>query len=239
MAAPTPPLVQQRITRTPNLLVVRDQIAAILLANLANQKALAEAEGADPSPYGVRVFVERTDCRGEFTSHDEDDKNAISKTDETPIISVWFDEIAYDKKRSAPTERQQADAKYYLDIYACGVSEDSADGFIPGDQKASNEVLRVYGLVHQILMADVNINLGMVGVVGDRWPNTFKAMGLSSDDRDKPRVERVAVGRLELEVSFLEYSPQYVAQPLELISGAVKRAETGQLYLTATLNIGV
>jgi hypothetical protein len=237
--APTPPLVQQRITATPNLLVVRDQIAAILLANLENQRALAEAEGADPAPYNVRVYVEREDCRGEFTSHDEEEPLAISSRNEAPLISVCFDKLDYDKRRSAPTERQQADAVYYLDIYACGVSEDTSSGWMPGDQKAANEVLRVYGLAYQILKSDVNINLGMVGVVGDVWINKFQTQALSSDDRDKPRVERIAVGRIEIEVSFLEYSPQYVAEPLELISGAVKRTETGQLYLTATIPTGV
>lgn len=238
MSAPTPPIVQALFKKTDNLKVVRDQIAAIVLANSEAQQAFAEATpGEDPAQWKLRVFVEQTDCRSEFTSHDDSEDDATIDT--TPIVSVWFDEVTYDKKRSAQSERQQADGVFHLDIYGCGISTATSAGHDPGDMLAADEVLRAYGLVRNILMSDVCINLGMAGVVGDRWPQLFKMLGPSADDRDKPKVERVAVGRLELAVSFNEFSPQYEAEPLELISAAVLRKETGEIYFKTNPQIGV
>lgn len=234
-----PTLVQQRIVGDRNLVIVRDQVAAILKANFENQRALAEADDADPKPYDVRVFVERSDCRGEFMSRDEDEPTAAAKRDRRTIVSICAEGTAYDRKRSGPSERRQADGVYSIDFYSLGISEDSSDGFVPGDKAAANEVLRVFGLVDSILAADVNVSLGMLGVVGTAWLHKFNMMELSSDDRDRPQVERVAVGRAELHVSFLEFSPQYQAQPLELISAAVLRKETGEIYFKTNPPLGV
>lgn len=239
MSAPLPTLVQQRIVGDQNLVVVRDQIAAILLANFNNQRLLAEADHDDPKPYDLRVFLERSDCRGEFTSRDEDEPTASAKRDRRSIISISADGTSYDKKRSSPSERRQADGIYLLDFYSMGISQDSSDGFVPGDKAAVNEVLRVFGLADRILAADVNVSLGMLGVVGTAWMHKFNMMELSSDDRDRPQVERVAVGRAELHVSFNEFSPQYQAQPLELISAAVLRKETGEIYFKTNPPLGV
>lgn len=239
MSTPLPTLVQQRIVGDRNLVIVRDQVAAILKANFDHQRTLAEADADDPTPYDLRVFVERSDCRGEFTSRDEDEPTAAAKRDQRSIISICAEGTGYDKKRSSSSERRQADGIYYIDFYSLGISEDSSDGFVPGDKAAANEVLRVFGLVDSILAADVNVSLGMLGVVGTAWMHKFNMMELSSDDRDRPQVERVAVGRAELHVSFLEFSPQYQAQPLELISAAVLRKETGEIYFKTNPPLGV
>lgn len=239
MSPPLPTLVQQRIVGDKNLVVVRDQIAAILKANFENQRVLAVADNADPKPYDVRVFIERSDCRGEFTSQDEDERTASSKRDRRSIVSICVDGTAYDKKRSSISERRQSDGIYFIDFYSMGIGKESPDGYVPGDKAASNEVLRVFGLVDSILAADVNVSLGMLGVVGNVWLHKFNTMELSSDDRDRPQVERVAVARAELHVSFNEFSPQYQAQPLELISAAVLRKETGEIYFKTNPPLGV
>jgi hypothetical protein len=237
VSTPVAPLVQSLIKKVDNLKIVRDQIAAILLANSLAQQDFARAEGENPDQWKLRVYVEQTDCRSEFTSRDEGDDDVV--TDATPVVSVWFDEIAYDKKRSSQSERQQADATYYVDVYGCGVSQETSEGQAIGSAIATEEVIRAYGLVRNILMSDVCINLGMPGVVGNRWPELFKMLGPSADDRDKPKVERVAVGRLTLSISFLEFSPQYEAQLLETIGGSVLRKETGEIYFKTNPQIGV
>lgn len=237
MSVPVAPLVQSLIKKVDNLKIVRDQIAAILLANSDAQQAFALVEGENPDLWKLRVYTEQDDCRSEFTSRDEGDDDEV--TDTTPVVSVWFDEVAYDKKRSSQSERQQADATYYIDIYGCGVGRETSEGQALGSALAAEEVIRAYGLVRNVLMSDVCINLGMPGVVGNRWPELFKMLGPSADDRDKPKVEHVALGRLTLSVSFLEFSPQYEAQLLETIGGSILRKETGEIYFKTNPQIGV
>lgn len=233
----TIPLVQSLIDKQGTLRAVRDQVAAIILGNSANQQALAESAGKDPKPWKLRVFVDRTDCSGEYTSNDDDED--APQRDPTPIVNVQFDETEYDKKRGTPTQHQQADATFCIDIYGCGVATDTTDGHAPGDAAAADEALRAYMLVFNFLMSDVCSNLGLPGIVGDHWPEKFKLLAVPPGDRDKPRVERVAVGRLELSVSFVEFAPQYEAPLLETVTGTVKRKETGELYLTTKPPLGV
>jgi hypothetical protein len=79
----------------------------------------------------------------------------------------------------------------------------------------------------------------MPGVVGDHWPTEFETVSQPNEDLDKPKFERVAMGRLQLSVSFLEFAPEYVGEPLETLAVGVKRRETGELYFTANIITGV
>lgn len=229
------PQITTRIVSRDNLEIVRDQIAAIIKLESDGQQALAVAENEDPQPWALRVFTERTNCWGYFTSNESTDDDATS-IDPTPIVSVWVDSVSYDKKRSVPSQRQQASAKINIDIYGCGVSAASERGHDSGDEVAAREVQRAYRLVRNILMSDVYVSLGMLGVVADRWPESFEML---KPGQDKTTVESVDVGRLVLDVSFNEFSPEYEGEPLELISAGVKRKEDGELYFTANLQIGV
>lgn len=227
--------ITTRITARDNLEIVRDQVAAIIKAESDQQKALAVADEEDPEPWALRVFTERTNCWGYFTANEAGDDDAPPAVETTPIVSVWVDSVTYDKKRSVPSQRQQASAKINIDFYGCGISGDSSAGHDSGDEIAANEVLRAYRLVRNFLMADVWVSLGMLGVVADRWPESFETL----HPEDKTRVENVHAGRCVLEVSFNEFSPQYEGETLELISAAVKRKETGEIYFTANPQIGV
>jgi hypothetical protein len=235
-----PQVLQALIDKVDTLELVRDQIAAILLAESANQQALARAAGKDPQDWALRLFVERNgNCWHQFTSTNEGDDDA-STIDPTPIVNVWVDHTEYDKARSDPSGRQQANAVYHLDIYGYGVATATAQGHDPGEMLAAFAVQRAYRLIRNTLISPINENLQMIGVVGDRWINSFKAGGqVSASEHDKHPVENVSLGRVELEVSFLEYAPEYQGVTIEAITGTVKRAETGEIYFTATPPLGV
>lgn len=228
------PLQQLLVEKVDNLVLVRDQIANILMLESANQQELAAAEGLDPELAKLRVFVERGNCWGEFTSDDDgvDDATAPAII-RTPVVSVWTGSAKYDKKRSDIAVRQQADGVFGIDIYACGIAAAIDGGHRRGELAATNEVLRVYGLVRNILMSSINCNLQMPGVVGDKWPDEFELLSQPNEDLDKLKFERIACGRLLLAVSFNEFSPEYEGQPLERLDLGVKRKATGELYFTA------
>lgn len=215
-----------------NLERVRDRIAEILLTEQESQQAKALALGKGPELWALRLFVEASNCWGMFQATNEGETDAEG-IDETPIVNVCFDRTEYDRKRSAPTTRQQADATYYIDIYATATTRESSDGHEPGDRAARIRVQQTYGYIRRILMAGPNANLQMVKVVGDHWPQAFEMFWPDKADLDKGHTENVACGRVKLDVSFLEFAPEYVGQPLTELFVGVKRKETGELYFNA------
>ena len=71
--------------------LVRDQIAAILATEIAEQQALATAAGEDPDDYKAITFLER---------HDPFDQYVDPGTSRTfPIVNVWFDSLTMEKGR--------------------------------------------------------------------------------------------------------------------------------------------
>jgi hypothetical protein len=233
-------LLQSLIDKRDNLEIVRDQVALILLLELANQQQKALAVGKDPQEWKLRIFTERGNCWGDFTSDDSGDSDTERPAvDLTPIVSVWVNKATYDRARSLPVVRQQADASLVVDIYGGGIARSKDGGHATAELQASNEVLRAYRLVRNILMSGNASNLAMPGVVGDHWPTEFETVSQPNEDLDKPKFERVAMGRLQLSVSFLEFAPEYVGEPLETLAVGVKRRETGELYFTANIITGV
>lgn len=236
----TPQVLQALIDKVDTLELVRDQIAAILLAESLNQQGFARLAGKNPDDWALRLFVERNgNCWHQFTSTNEGDDDA-STIDPTPIVNVWFDHAEYDKARSDPSGRQQATCVYHVDIYGYGVATQTTMGHDSGEMLSAFAVQRAYRLIRNTLISPINENLQMLGVVGDRWINSFKGGGqVSASEHDKHPVENVSLGRVELEVSFLEYAPEYQGVTIEAITGTVKRTETGEIYFKTTNTFGV
>ena len=206
--------------------LVRDEIGAILLAESAEQQALATAAGEDPNLWKLRVFLERSNPWSEWI--DVPDQGAA---DAAPIINVRLETVSYDESASNAVERQRAQATYHVDCFGYGVSEDDGEGgHHPGDMRAALEAQRAYRLVRNILMAGHYTYLGMRGTVGRRWPQSVQALQVPLDGRT---IHHVSAVRLAFRVDFNEFSPQVQGQPLELISTKVKRTGTGEILLVA------
>jgi hypothetical protein len=231
--------LQALIDKVDTLELVRDQIAAILLTESKNQQDLALLGGKDPKDFALRIFVERNgNCWHQFTATEDGDDDA-STIDPTPIINIYHVDSEYDRKRSDPSGRKQAGGTYHIDIYGYGVATQTSDGHDAGEMLASYAVQRAYRLIRNTLDSPINENLQMLGVVGDRWINSFKSGGQPAGEHDKHPVENVSLGRVELKVSFLEYAPEYEGVTIEAVAGTVKRTETGEIYFKTTPPLGV
>lgn len=220
-----PALISEIIATPDNFEAIRDQIAAILVVELANQKVLT---GTEPP----RVFVERSNPWGEFLDVPEEEPTA-PVTPPTPIINVSFESATFDGAASNIVQRQKVDGIFNIDCYACAVSADDgeiAGGHIAADRLAAFRAHATVRLARQILMSAHYTYLAMRGVVWKRWTQSLTMFQPQQDNR---QAQRVVAGRLSLLVQFNEFSPQNTGETLELISIEVKRAETGQVYLLA------
>jgi hypothetical protein len=215
-----PAQIEELLDKVDNVEVVRDQIAAILKIELANQAVLSGKEQP-------RVFVERASPWGMFLE---------GAATAAPIINVWFDTESFDGKSSNIVERQTAEGTFNVDCYGYGVSIDDGEigsttgGHSPGDQTAAFECQRALRLCRNILMAGPYTYLGLRGLVGKRWPQTISMFQPAQDNR---QAQHVVAGRLALQVTFNEFSPQVTADVLETLQIEVFRATTNELYLRA------
>lgn len=204
--------------------IVRDQIAAILKTEIANQRVLATAANRDPADWKLRIFTERSNPLEEWLNIDDE-------TDLSPIVVVWFDNSLYDRKATSGIERQKSETVFNIDCYGVGVTADNpAGGHTPGDREAAFEVQRAYRLVRNILMAAEYLYLDLRGLVGSRWPQAVTAFQPELDGR---AVQHLQGLRLALRVTFNEFSPQVSEEVLEFVGIDFKRAEDGEILVEA------
>lgn len=215
-------VLQSLIDKQDNVEIIRDQIGAILVAETANQMALATDAAKDPADWDLRIFTERSNPWEQFLA---------SQPDPTPIVNVWINDTNYDPKASNVLERQKTIGTYNIDVYGYGRSANNpAGGHTPGDREAAFEMQRAVRLVRNILMSGENTYLQMRGVVWGRWPQSITSFQPALDNNN---VSQVVAARIAFEVTFNEFAPQYEAQPLEFLAIDVLRQETGELYFEA------
>ena len=210
------------IDKFDNFEIIRDQIAAILKIEITSQQALATAAAKDPDDWKLRIFAERSNPWEQYLNDPE--------ADPSPIVNIWFDNSNFDQSGSNIAERQKTEAVFNIDCYGYGVSEDDGAGHKPGDREAAFEVQKALRLVRNILMAAEYTYLGLRGSVWQRWPQAITVFQPQIDGR---QVQQIVGARLAFRVVFNEFSPQVVAETLELLSVDVKRTEDGEIVLEA------
>lgn len=215
-------MIAELIDKQDNFEVVRDEIAAILVTEVASQMALATAGGKDPNDWKLRVYAERSNPWEALLNE---------QTDRSPIVNVWFDNSNFDPRASNSVERQKAEAVFNIDCYGYGMSQDVVGGgHKAGDQKAAIEVQRAIRLVRNILMAGEYTYLGLRGLVWSRWPQSVTIFQPNIDAR---QMQQIVGARLAFRVVFNEFSPQVQAETLELVSAKVSRSEDGEVVINA------
>lgn len=215
-------MIEELIDKQDNFESIRDEIAAILAIEIANQQILAAAAGKDPTEWKLRIFTERSNPWEQFLNE---------QSDKSPLVNVWFDNSNFDPKASNILERQKTEAIFNIDCYGYGVSSDvPAGGHTPGDKEAAFEVHRALRLVRNILMAAEYTYLGLRGLVWSRWPRSITAFQPEIGGR---QMQQIVGARLAFRVVFNEFSPQIPTVELELVSIDVKRTEDGEIVIEA------
>lgn len=214
------------IDKTDNVELVRDQIAAILAAEVINQMALALAAAKDPTLWDLGIYTERSNPWEQVLNANDSNINTV------PIVNVHFDNENVNPSKSDSVERQWMEAVYNIDCYGFGLSQVDGAGHKPGDREAVFESQRATRLVRNILMASENTYLGQTfrGVVGGRMIQSITAFQPEIDGRT---VQKVMANRISMEVQFNEFSPQVVPETLEFLAIDFKRLSDGKIIVEA------
>jgi len=217
-------VLETLIDKQDNFEIGRDQIASILVLEVANQMSLATAAAKDPDLWKLRVFTEASNPWEQWL-------NITEATDLSPIINIWVDRGNFPKGKGDVVGRQANDVVYNIDCYGSAFSEDViAGGHKPGDREAALEAHRAVRLVRNILMSSINRYLQLRGTVWGRWIDSFEVFQPQQDDQ---AVQNIVGARIKLAVTVNEFSPQVVPETLELLSVDVKRVEDGLVVLEA------
>jgi hypothetical protein len=214
-------VLQSLIDKQDGFEVVRDQIAAILVAEVSNQMSLAATALKDPLLWKLRIYTERSNPWEQFQVQDVDDKS--------PIVNIWYESSTFPEGRGDVFERQQATGRFNIDVIAYGeASNNPAGGHEPGDLDAALNLARALRLVRNILMAGQNAYLQLQGDVGFRWPES-----ITQYQPEGTNASQIAAARIIFRADFNEFAPQYEGEILELVSAEVIRKEDGEVVLTA------
>ncbi len=204
---------------------VRDQLAGILVTEVASQKVLAAAASQDPNDWDLSVYTERSNPWETFLSPDTIDPQPA------PIVNIWYENSSFPKSGGNVVARQQAVGRYNIDCYAYAVSQDDGgSGHLPGDQQAALRVHKAVRLVRNILMAGEYKALGLRGLVSQRW---IESITIFQPQQNDVAVEQVVAARLALEVGFNEFAPQVVGDELCEVAIDITRASDGLITAEA------
>lgn len=215
-------MISELIDKQDSFEIIRDEIAAILATEIANQQALADTAGKDPDEWRLRVYTERSNPWEQFQGPD---------SDTSPLVNVWYDNSNFDAGASNIMERQKTEAVFNIDCYGYGLSEDVAGGgHKAGDEEAAFAVQRALRLVRNILMAAEYTYLGLRGLVWQRWPQSVTIYQPQIDSRT---VQQIVAARLAFRVTFSEFSPQVQPVTLERVATDVLRTEDGEIVVEA------
>lgn len=206
--------------------IIRDQIAAILATEIANQYALAQVEGSvDAELWNFAVLSESTNPVEAWLEEQPEDEPNL-----TPIVNVWYDTTSFDSASSVQSNRQTGKGTFQIDCYAAGVAQDTDAGHLPGDIDAANRVQNVLMLVRNILMSSEYVYLGLPRgeFVGNR---AIQSTTMLQPQFASPTARKILCARLSFGVSYNEYAPENTFPDLELIS--VDISENGQVVIQA------
>jgi hypothetical protein len=220
--------IAELIEKTDSFETLRDEIAAILAVESAQQQALALAAGENPLLWTLRVYTERSAPWAAFPDVGE----SVPVYETTPVVNVCWDSSNYERSGSNVFENQKTVGTFNIDCYGYGVAIDEGTSQTVADQAAAIEAQRAFRLVRNILLAAHWHKLGQPSFVWERWPTSAHSFQPQRDNVQTPNVHGI---RLALEVTFNEFSPQYEPEELELVSTQVKRDGDGMILVTVDI----
>ncbi len=221
-------LITTLIDKTDSNELVRDQLAAILAVEVANQRVLAAAAAKDPNDYSFTIYTE---------------KSRPWETDKFPCVNIIFDNDRFDNKNSNNIDRQRVIGTYHIDCYAKKNTNDSQTG----DERASREADRIARLVRNILMMNEYTYLlfgsreALAGTIPtqlvfsryiqrrEKWQPDIRTEGF----------ENVIACRLTTEVVYDEFSPQTETVDFETIINSCIRGEDDEVLFGAEYDMTV
>lgn len=194
---------KELLSEPDNIEYIRDQIGAILSAELANQFALAQ-EAADPNArdYNIAVYIE----------NDDPLQYVDGGANPFPLVNI---SLASAEKDSGSTSinKHNMSATFLVDVYATGNTENGENATM----RASLKAWKSARIVRNILCAENYAYFKMRGIVSGRDIVKYEAGNPAS----ATAAARVKIVRITLNVDYIEGVAISEGEELELFDAKI------------------
>jgi hypothetical protein len=217
--------ITQLIDKQDSYELIRDEIAAILAVEEANQRVLAVADNQDPNLYKFTTYTERFHPWELLVDTDG------QPTGQPPLVNVSFDTMT--EKDEAQTAGTFSPYSGIFNIDCCGAKntkELSQGVHAAGDELTARESQRIARLVRNIFAYNEYARLGIPDIVA--WIRVKQLNSLQPNIQDRPS-NNIMVTRIMLMVGFNEFDFNTVPVDLELVSNQCIRQDDGLIYFKA------
>lgn len=212
---------------------VRDMVAAILVVEIENQKALAQVAGQNPDDWDLEVYLERANP---FESWLEQDDNEQPDR-RTPIVNVWLESTNQEGAASA-VDGKAATSTINVDCFGYGVSKETLNGHEAGDRKAAFEAQRALRLCRRILFSGQYTYLGSPRKAG-QFIGGRKLLRLETfqPEQTVQTAQRIVGARMAIEVRHTLDQPQVLGETIETITVEVTRTEDDRVLVNTAYGV--
>ena len=215
------------IDKRDNIEILRDEVAAILAVEIANQKILAAAAGKDPDDFAFDVFIERS---SPWELLEDEDGKVIRQA---PLVNVYLEGTNFDGTKMSSINQMAYNATIIIDCLSAKTHKIVGGVKKVSDELASRDVQRVVRLVRNILMSAVYLKLNMPTVLNDRYIQSIAMFQPTIGERPA----QACVGaRVTLSININEFVPQADMELLELVQGTIERGDDGLVYAHVTFD---
>jgi hypothetical protein len=214
-------IITQLIDKQDNFEIIRDQIAAILALEIANQRALAVSDGkTNPDSWNFAVYRERSNPWQAL----DDDNGKPSGDMVNGLVNVFYQDDEFENGGSNPINYQRSTGTFIIDAYA----HKNRRGSTPGDELASLEADRIGRLVRNIIMYSQYTYLELRSIVEGRY--FTRREKLQPDIRDES-AHGVIVMRQYLRVNYTESSFDVPTVDLDLLTSQCTFGDSGEVLV--------
>lgn len=215
------------IDKRDNIEILRDEVAAILAIEIANQKVLAVAAGKDPDDFDFDIYIERS---SPWELIEDEDGKIIRQV---PLVNVYLEGTTFDGTKMSSINQMAYSGNIIIDCLSAKTHKIVGGIKKVSDELASKDVQRVARLVRNILMSAVYFKLNMPTVLNDRYVQSIAMFQPTIGERPA----QACIGaRVTLAVNINEFVPQADMELLELVQGTIERGDDGIVYANVTFD---
>lgn len=219
------------IDKLDNFELIRNEIAAILLAEQAQQKALALAvlpTPKDANVYNFTLYIEKStpwelieNAEGQIISN-------------TPIVNVFFSSATNDSAKSNSQSTQTFKGQFIIDLYTAKTSEhsNSTNAIQRGDYLAAMDCNRLIRIIRNIIMNANYTYLNLQGVVTNRAISSINVYYPGAQERPS---ENVMAARITLSIDYFENTSENTFPTLDVLQTNCISSETGETYFNGDI----
>lgn len=214
--------------------LVRDQIALIVSAELAEQKVIAEdlVITQPATPEGIQAQKDIDNGIFDILDNIFIEKGTHFQDEQIPGLNIYFGRSDFSASVGDTIHTQKATSTYAIEVHESEKHTQIADVITYGDEKSARNTARILGFLRGILMSGQYVTLGdeFKQIV---WRRRVTSLDVFQPDFQESDGRHGIVGVLNIAVEFNEIGPEItgelIASTRSLINVKLRTDDDGKI----------